>query len=73
MDDKFYDPNMQGVDWAYYRKVYEKFLPYINNNFDFAEMLSEMLGELNASHTGCRYYGGTASLSTAALGLILRP
>ncbi|MFW5527673.1 MAG: S41 family peptidase, partial [Segatella copri] len=45
--DKFYDPKMQGVDWEYYRKVYEKFLPYINNNFDFAEMLSEMLGELN--------------------------
>ncbi|MFW5491738.1 MAG: S41 family peptidase, partial [Segatella copri] len=41
--DKFYDPKMQGVDWEYYRKVYEKFLPYINNNFDFAEMLSEML------------------------------
>lgn len=66
--DKFYDPKMQGVDWEYYRKVYEKFLPYINNNFDFAEMLSEMLGELNASHTGCRYYASGASLSTAALG-----
>lgn len=71
--DKFYDPKMQGVDWKYYRKVYEKFLPYINNNFDFAEMLSEMLGELNASHTGCRYYAGGASLSTAALGAFFDP
>ena len=71
--DKFYDPKMQGVDWEYYRKVYEKFLPYINNNFDFAEMLSEMLGELNASHTGCRYYPGGASLSTAALGAFFDP
>ena len=71
--DKFYDPKMQGVDWAYYRKVYEKFLPYINNNFDFAEMLSEMLGELNASHTGCRYYASGASLSTAALGAFFDP
>ena len=71
--DKFYDPKMQGVDWEYYRKVYEKFLPYINNNFDFAEMLSEMLGELNASHTGCRYYAGGASLSTAALGTFFDP
>ena len=71
--DKFYDPNMQGVDWEYYRKVYEKYLPYINNNFDFAEMLSEMLGELNASHTGCRYYPGGASLSTAALGAFFDP
>ena len=71
--DKFYDPKMQGVDWEYYRKVYEKFLPYINNNFDFAEMLSEMLGELNASHTGCRYYANGASLSTAALGAFFDP
>ena len=71
--DKFYDPKMQGVDWEYYRKVYEKYLPYINNNFDFAEMLSEMLGELNASHTGCRYYPGGASLSTAALGAFFDP
>ena len=30
----------------------QKFLPYINNNYDFAEMLSEMLGEMNVSHTG---------------------
>lgn len=71
--DKFYDSKMQGVDWEYYRKVYEKYLPYINNNFDFAEMLSEMLGELNASHTGCRYYPGGASLSTAALGAFFDP
>ncbi len=73
VSDKFYDPKMQGVDWEGYRKVYEKYLPYINNNFDFAEMLSEMLGELNASHTGCRYYPSGASLSTAALGVFLDP
>ena len=71
--DKFYDPKLQGVDWEGYRKVYEKFLPYINNNFDFSEMLSEMLGELNASHTGCRYYPSGANLSTAALGVFLDP
>ena len=71
--DKFYDPNLQGVDWESYRKVYERYLPYIDNNFDFAEMLSEMLGELNASHTGCRYYPSGASLQTAALGVFLDP
>ncbi len=71
--DKFYDPKLQGVDWEGYRKVYEKFLPYINNNFDFSEMLSEMLGELNASHTGCRYYPSGANLPTAALGVFLDP
>ena len=71
--DKFYDPNLQGVDWDGYRKIYERYLPYIDNNFDFAEMLSEMLGELNASHTGCRYYPSGASLQTAALGVFLDP
>ena len=53
--EKFYDPNMQGVDWASYKKIYAKFLPHISNNYDFQELLSEMLGELNASHTGGRY------------------
>lgn len=67
--DKFYDKNIHGVDWEGYRKTYERFLPYINNNHNFQEMLSEMLGELNASHTGARYSGSWASLQTASLGL----
>lgn len=54
--EKFYVEDLHGVDWDFYRKEYEKFLPYINNGFDFAEMLSELLGEINASHTGARYY-----------------
>lgn len=53
--EKFYREDLHGVDWAFYKKEYEKFLPHINNNYDFSEMLSELLGELNASHTGCRY------------------
>jgi C-terminal processing protease CtpA/Prc len=57
MKEKFYVVNLNGVDWDYYYTVYKKFLPYINNDYDFAEMLSEMLGELNVSHTGCYYSG----------------
>ena len=68
VNDKFYDENLHGVDWAYYGDHYRKFLPYISNNRDFAEMLSEILGELNASHTGGRAYGYGAPLSTASLG-----
>lgn len=52
---KFYDPKLHGVDWTMYRETYARFLPHINNNFDFQELLSEILGELNASHTGGRY------------------
>ena len=53
--EKFYVKDLHGVDWDYYYGAYRKFLPYISNNYDFAEMLSEMLGEMNASHTGCGY------------------
>lgn len=49
---KLYMADMGGVDWAFYRRAYERFLPYIGNDEDFAECLSEMLGELNVSHTG---------------------
>lgn len=55
VNEKFYVSDIHGIDWEGYRKTYEKFLPHIDNNFDFQEMLSEMLGELNGSHTGARY------------------
>ena len=69
--DKFYVEDIHGVDWDGYRKNYERFLPYINNNYDFRDMLSEMLGELNGSHTGARYNPEGPNLKTAALGLFL--
>jgi tricorn protease len=68
---KFYRVDLQGVDWAMYKKEYERFLPYINNNNDFAELLSEMLGELNASHTGAGYWQQVPNGDeTASLGLL---
>lgn len=69
--EKFYVPDLQGVDWDFYKKEYEVFLPYINNNYDFTEMLSEMLGELNASHTGSGYrHRAKNGDRTASLGLL---
>lgn len=69
---KFYVEDLQGTDWNYYKATYAKFLPHINNNYDFAEMCSELLGELNASHTGCRYYPHRENADeTAQLGVIL--
>ena len=67
---RFYDVNMHGVDWDNLTEHYRRFLPYINNNHDFAELLSELLGELNVSHTGGRYYGPGAQVKTASLGLL---
>ena len=68
---KFFDPQLQQVDWNFYKAAYAKFLPYINNNYDFQELLSEMLGELNASHTGGRYSPLQVNTdATASLGLL---
>lgn len=64
--DKFYDENIHGIDWDMYGEEYAKYLPYINNNRDFATLLSELLGELNASHTGGRYYADGAPASRRA-------
>jgi len=66
--DKFHDVNMHGVDWKFYTDHYREFLPYISNNRDFATLLSEVLGELNASHTGGRYSSDGPALYTASLG-----
>ncbi len=70
--ERFYTETMHGVDWAAMTKAYRKFLPYINNNYDFAELVSEWLGELNVSHTGGRYRAAVGSNAdrTASLGLL---
>ncbi len=69
VSEKFYDPGLHGVDWNYYRENYSQFLPYIDNYFDFTELLSEILGELNASHTGGRYYY-RSGLNMGCLGVL---
>src|SRR5690606_3904266 len=43
----FYTPDMHGVDWKAVKGEYAKYLPHIGNSYEFAEMLSEMIGELN--------------------------
>lgn len=53
--ERFYVADMHGVDWPALTAHYRTFLPHINNNYDFAELLSEILGELNVSHTGARF------------------
>lgn len=68
--ERFYRKDMGGVDWDGYYRIYKKFLPHINNNYDFQQLLSEMLGELNVSHSGGRYSAPGAKDQTASLGLL---
>lgn len=65
----FYNVNYHGVDLDLLKSEYEPFLEHINNNYDFAEFLSEFLGELNVSHTGSGYRAPAAARPTAETGL----
>lgn len=68
---KFFDPNLQGINWKSFEEQYKEFLPHINNNYDFEILLSEFLGELNSSHTGGVYRPDFPNGDqTAALGLL---
>lgn len=53
--EKFYVESMHGVDWDAMKAAYARFLPQITEKRDLAELISEMQGELNASHTGGRF------------------
>ncbi len=70
--DVFYTRTFHGTDWNAVRGMYERFLPHIGNNREFAELLSEALGELNVSHSGARYNPSSdTDDQTASLGVFL--
>lgn len=68
--ERFYKADMGGVDWKGFVDHYRKFLPHISYNADFADLMSEVLGELNVSHSGGRYSGKGADHPCASLGLL---
>ena len=71
IDKRFFMKDHHGVDLAMMKEAYHPFLKHINNNYDFSEMLSEILGELNVSHTGSGYRPTGKSEATGEFGLLL--
>jgi tricorn protease len=70
--DHFYDGTFNGLDWT---KEYEAYLPYAagaRNTDDLSTIINLMLGDLNASHMGCRYFSGGAE-PTGDLGITIDP
>jgi len=68
----FYHSNFHGIDWKAMKGTYKKYVPHIGNSYEFAEMLSELLGELNVSHAGGRYNDNiTNGDATASLGIFM--
>ncbi|WP_299275004.1 S41 family peptidase [uncultured Psychroserpens sp.] len=69
---KFLDPNLHGAPWDALSENYKKFVPHINNDYDFKDILGELLGELNASHTGARFRSpNIKGDQTASLGIFI--
>jgi tricorn protease len=52
MKYRFYDPDMHGTNWNAMKAKYEPLLPFVRTNEDLHDLTNEMIGELNASHTG---------------------
>jgi tricorn protease len=52
MKNQFYDAKMHGVNWASMRDSYEHLLADIGDSDELRTVIMQMIGELNASHTG---------------------
>ena len=71
-NDIFYKQGFHGINWQQMGKDYEKYLPHIGNGFEFAEMLNELLGELNVSHCYASFAAPNANAdATASLGIFI--
>lgn len=76
MKYRFYDPKMHGMDWDAMRAKYRPLVDYVGDRQELLNIINEMIGELNASHTGAapppRGFGG-GGVSTGNLGVELEP
>jgi tricorn protease len=52
MKNRFYDPKMHGADWSKMRSVYEPLLADVGDREELQNVILQMIGEMNASHTG---------------------
>lgn len=73
MKNRFYDGKMHGVNWAAAKDTYESLLPNIVDNDELHVVMMQMIGELNASHTGVTGAPATDRLQTHYPGFDLAP
>jgi tricorn protease len=52
MKYRYYDPKMNGYDWAAIKTKYEPLLQYAGTNEDVYDLGNAMIGEMSSSHTG---------------------
>jgi tricorn protease len=76
MKYRFYDPNMHGMDWDAARAKYRPLVEFVGDRQELLNIINEMIGELNASHTGAALPPrgpGAGGVSTSHLGIELEP
>jgi tricorn protease len=52
MKYRFYDAKMHGTNWDAMRAKYRPLVEYVGDRQELLNIVNEMIGELNASHTG---------------------
>ena len=52
MKYRFYDPKLHGTDWDAMRAKYKPLVAFVADRHELMNVINEMIGELNASHTG---------------------
>ncbi len=52
MKHRFYAEDMHGVDWKQVKTVYRPLLEHVADQEELHTVINQMIGELNASHTG---------------------
>jgi tricorn protease len=50
VSETYFDRSFHGVDWDALCRDYARHVPHTGTSFEFAELLNELLGELNVSH-----------------------
>lgn len=66
----FYTKSMHGAAWEEIKPDYLKYLAHVGTHYEMSELLAEMLGELNVSHSGSTFARTGADLdATASLGV----
>ena len=76
MKYRFYDPKMHGYDWDAMRTKYRPLVEYVGDRQELLNIINEMIGELNASHTGAAPPPAgreSGAVSTGHLGIELEP
>jgi tricorn protease len=77
MKNRFYDAKMHGVNWAMAKDKYESLLPNVADTEELHDVIMEMIGEINSSHTGISGGGevepGREAIQTHYPGFDLEP